>query len=181
MCDTHVIVQYESSDVYICKNLAQLWNPICFPFEAKWPGSVYFACFTFVHLTVHDSWWKYFQTTFRFWQWINCHLFPLDEKLSWTQLNPIYHPHDFLLRGTGDSWFIVKSEMWFGSIPSECGCFRFKIVLSRVLIRSPSSCLFVINRSLHRSLRPLSMSITYAENDLVIWPPVTSPSMKFLP
>ena len=120
--------------VFRClQNLAQLWNPISFPFEAKWPGSVSFACFTFVHLTVHDSWWKYFQTAFRFWQWINCHLFPLkgshvDDKLSWTQLNSIYHPHDFLLRGTGDSWFIVKSEMWFGSIPSECGCFRFMIV-----------------------------------------------------
>ena len=72
------------------------------------------------------------------------------------------------LRGTGENLFIVKSEMWFESIPSECGCFRFMIVLSRVLIRSPLNCLFVINRSLHRGLRPLSMSITYAENDLVI-------------
>ena len=32
------------------------------------------------------------------------------------------------LRGTGDNLFIVKSEMWFGSIPSECGCFRLMTV-----------------------------------------------------
>ena len=45
-------------------------------------------------------------------------------KLSVIQSSLIYHPHDFLFNGTGDNLFIVKSEMWFGSIPSECGCFR---------------------------------------------------------